>query len=83
MPDWSPEAGQISTSAQRTATAEAEAAIRQRRDTYAADEDRRALRDRLANATPAQIDNWVDSNITSLASARALFKAILKLIATD
>lgn len=35
---------------------------------------------RLETATNAQIDNWVDSNVTSLAAARTLFKAILKVL---
>jgi hypothetical protein len=34
----------------------------------------------LENATPAQIDTWVDNNVTTLAQARELFKLILKAI---
>jgi hypothetical protein len=39
------------------------------------------LRDRLAAATPTQISNYVDANVTDLASARALFKRILLVLA--
>lgn len=38
---------------------------------------------RLQNATPAQIDSWIDNNVTSVASARAVFKAILKILAAE
>lgn len=48
-----------------------------------ADPGRAALRDRLASATPAQIDAYVDADVTTLAQARGMFKAILKLIALD
>ncbi len=48
-----------------------------------ADPGRAALRDRLASATPAQIDAYIDANVTTLAQARGMFKAILKLIALD
>lgn len=32
---------------------------------------------KLRDATPAQIDNWLTNNVTSLADARRLFKLIL------
>jgi hypothetical protein len=35
------------------------------------------LLDRLKAATPTQINNYIDANVTDLASARALFKRIL------
>lgn len=38
---------------------------------------------RLRTATAAQISNYVDANVVDLASARALFKRILLLIALD
>jgi hypothetical protein len=38
---------------------------------------------RLRTATPAQIDTWVENNVTTLAQARAVFKAIIKVIALD
>jgi hypothetical protein len=45
--------------------------------------DRSDLMNRLRTATPAQIDTWIDNNVTSIAAARAVFKAILKVIALD
>lgn len=36
-----------------------------------------AIAQALDNATPAQISNWVDNNVTTLADARRLFKLIL------
>ena len=36
-----------------------------------------AIAQALDNATPAQINNWVDNNVTTLADARRLFKLIL------
>lgn len=35
----------------------------------------------LKNASPAQIDNYVDNKVTTLADAKAMFKLILKLVA--
>ncbi len=34
----------------------------------------------LSTANYAQIDTWIDTNINNLASARKLFKVILKLL---
>lgn len=34
----------------------------------------------LLNATSAQIDNYVDTNVTDLASAKELFKQLIKII---
>lgn len=48
-----------------------------------ADAGRADLINRLKTATPAQIDNWVDANVTTIASVRTVFKAILKAIALD
>jgi hypothetical protein len=45
--------------------------------------DRADLFTRLKTATPAQVDTWIDNNVTSLAAARAVLKAIVKyLVAT-
>lgn len=32
----------------------------------------------LANATPAQIDAWVDANVTTIAQVRRVLKLLLK-----
>jgi len=50
---------------------------------FKGEQDRIDLLDRLNTATPAQIDTWIDNNVTSLASARAVLKAIIKVIAHD
>lgn len=55
----------------------------QRQDAFRADAGRGDLLTRLLTATPAQIDTYVDNNVTTIAQARTLFKAILKLIALD
>jgi hypothetical protein len=34
----------------------------------------------LMNATPAQIDAWVDANVDSLAKVRRVLKLLLKLL---
>jgi len=39
------------------------------------------LANRLKTATGPQIDNWIETNVTSLASARAVLKAMVKLMA--
>jgi len=38
---------------------------------------------KLKTATPAEIDTWVDNQVTDVASARLMFKRILLLIAPD
>lgn len=43
--------------------------------------DRIDLVNRLRTATPAQINNWIDANVTSLAAARAVLKALVKVLA--
>lgn len=48
-----------------------------------ADAGRVDLLDRLRTAAPAQIDAWIDSNVTTIAAARAVLKAIIKVIALD
>jgi len=50
---------------------------------YVSDAGRIDLMDRLKTATVAQIDAWIDANVTSLAAARAVLKAIVKVIALD
>ena len=47
----------------------------------AGDAERVALLGRLRTATAAQIDSYVDANVTDMASAKALFKRILKVLA--
>ena len=42
-----------------------------------------ALRARVLTATDAQINSFVDANVTDMPSARAMFKRILKIIAAD
>ena len=60
-----------------------EAAEESRREGFRGDEARRALLERLQTATPGQIDGWVDSNVTNLASAKVVLAGILKVIALD
>lgn len=54
-----------------------------RRNAIAAETDRIDIVTRLNTATPAQINAWIDNNVTDLASARAVLKAIIKAIALD
>jgi hypothetical protein len=48
---------------------------------YQEDPDRLGLVDRLRTATPAQIDAYIDSNVTNLAGARTLLKHMLRVLA--
>ena len=57
------------------------AAREQRNKDFADDPDRRDLQDKLANATNAQIDQWVEANATNLAGTRKVLKIILRLLA--
>ena len=66
-----------------TAAKDAHEAKEQRREGFRGDEGRRSLLERLQTATPGQIDNWVDSNVTNLASAKVVLAGILKVIALD
>jgi len=52
-----------------------------RKSSFDADATRADLLARLRTATPAQINTYVDANVTDLASARALFKKILLVLA--
>lgn len=56
------------------------AAETQRMDDINNDAGRTDLLDRLRSATNAQIDNWIDSTVTSLASARQVLKVIIKVL---
>ncbi|MFA5951485.1 MAG: hypothetical protein WC807_14495 [Hyphomicrobium sp.] len=53
----------------------------QRRAAFNSDASRADLLTRLRSATPAQISAYVDTNVTNLADARALFKRILLVLA--
>jgi hypothetical protein len=55
----------------------------QRQDAFRADAGRGDLLTRLLTATPAQIDAYVDNNVTTIAQVRTILKAMLKLIALD
>jgi hypothetical protein len=54
-----------------------------RAETFKADPTRVDLLARPRTATPAQIDAYVEANVTNLAQARGMFRAVLKLIALD
>ena len=53
----------------------------QRQDGIINDPQNTNLRDKLTNATSAQIDNWLQNNVTDLASARVVLGAIIKFLA--
>src|SRR5215211_1695264 len=52
-----------------------------RQELLRADPRRIDLLDKLKNASIAQIDTYVDNNVTNIADARLMFKRILLLIA--
>jgi len=54
---------------------------RQRQATLNADATRADLLTRLRTATPAQINSYVDANVTNIADARTMFKRILLALA--
>lgn len=56
-------------------------AARQRQATLDADATRADLLTRLRTATPAQINTYVDANVTNIADARTMFKRILLALA--
>lgn len=60
---------------------QAQEAERQRIESLKTDATRLDLLEKLKRATPAQISSYVDNNVTDLASARALFKRILLVMA--
>ncbi len=49
-----------------------------RQGDFSADASVVDLRTRLQGATIAEIDAWLDANVTTVAAARAVFKAIVK-----
>lgn len=51
---------------------------KKRVEAFEADAEQVDLRDRLRTATPAQIDDWFNANVTTLAQARSVLKAIVK-----
>lgn len=51
--------------------------------TFVAQTDRQDLVSRLQSATPVQIDTWLTNNVTTLAQARAVLGAIIKVLATQ
>jgi len=57
------------------------AAQRGRRENFNADTMRQELLTQLRNATPDQINTYVNNQVTDLASARTLLKKILLVIA--
>jgi hypothetical protein len=50
---------------------------------YLAETNRQDLVNRLQNATPAQIDAWLTTNVTSLPQALTVLSAIIKVLATQ
>lgn len=56
---------------------------RARRQSLKDDAQRAAMLNRLKTSTAAQIDNYVQNNVTNLAQAQAAIGMILKLIALD
>lgn len=54
-----------------------------REGTFLAQPDRVDMLARLRQATPAQIDAYVDANVANIAQARAMFKQVLKLLALN
>lgn len=55
---------------------------RARVNTFFTQPDRIDLATRFQTATPAQIDAWIDTNVISLAAARAVLKALIKVVLT-
>jgi hypothetical protein len=45
-------------------------------------EDHLSLKDTLANATNAQIDSYINTNITDLASAKTFLKKLTRIVRT-
>lgn len=54
-----------------------------RRDEIRSLPDTADMLDKLRNASPQQIDDWVNSNVTTLAQVRVVFRAILKVLAAS
>ena len=68
---------------EQQAAKDAAVAKKERLVTFNALLDTADLIQRLKAATPAQIDSWVDTNVTNLADARTVLKAIVKVMATQ
>lgn len=51
-----------------------------RRASYDTEPDMIDILNRLNTATPAQINSWIDTNVTNIATARTVLKAIVKLL---
>lgn len=71
----------VALTAEEIATLEAIAAEEQRIADLKADTLRQDMIDRLTSASPQQISDYVDNNVTDLASARTMFKRILLILA--
>lgn len=54
-----------------------------RRNALVTDPGQTDLINRLRTATPAQIDNWIETNVTTIAGARAVLKALAKVQALN
>lgn len=50
---------------------------------FVATPDRQDLVSRLQTATPAKIDSWLATNVTTLAQARTVLGAVIKVLATQ
>lgn len=72
------EAGLVIADYQKPA---ADAADEARRANMANDAGAADLIGRLATATPAQIDNWLATNVTNVAQVRAVLAAVIKVLA--
>jgi hypothetical protein len=70
---------------QQASAAEATAANNEqsRLASFVADPSQTDLRQRLRTATPAQIDSWLGTNVTTLAQARTVLGAIIKVIVAE
>lgn len=68
--------------AEQEAVATAQQAETDRMIGLRADAELQDMLARLAVATPAQINTYVDNNVTNIATARTLFKRILLILAT-
>jgi cobalamin biosynthesis Mg chelatase CobN len=66
---------------EQAAVAAAAEADEQRDDDIRALPEREDMLEKLRNATPQQISDYVDNNVTDLASARTLFKRLIYVLA--
>lgn len=56
-------------------------ALKTRKTAIEADADFIALLDKAKNASNAQINSWLTSNVTTLAQARTVLGALIKIVA--